>query len=84
MGKQTKGRRTKKVPAGNKSRPGGQASVGSKKRLLVVMIAIFVLFSGVAAKMGYIVFAQGEALQEKSAAAADQRRAGCAAAWIDR
>ncbi|MBT3319057.1 MAG: PASTA domain-containing protein [Clostridia bacterium] len=36
----------------------------SKKRLLFLMALIIVMFAGVAAKMAYIVFAQGEQLQE--------------------
>lgn len=38
----------------------------AKKRLLFLMTAIIVLFVALAAKMGYIVFAQGEFLQEKA------------------
>lgn len=38
----------------------------AKKRLLFLMTAIIVLFVALATKMGYIVFAQGEFLQEKA------------------
>ena len=38
----------------------------AKKRLLVLMTAVIVLFLGIAVKMGIIVFAQGEFLQEKA------------------
>ncbi len=38
----------------------------SKKRLLFLMCFIILMFAGVAAKMAYIVFAQGEQLQEKA------------------
>lgn len=38
----------------------------SKKRLLVLMTAVIVLFLGIAVKMAVIVFAQGDMLQEKA------------------
>lgn len=38
----------------------------AKKRLLVLMTAVIVLFLGIAVKMAIIVFAQGEFLQEKA------------------
>ncbi len=38
----------------------------SKKRLLFLMTAIIVLFAALSAKMGYIVFAQGDYLREKA------------------
>ncbi len=38
----------------------------SKKRLLVLMTAVIVLFLGIAVKMAIIVFAQGDFLQEKA------------------
>ncbi len=38
----------------------------AKKRLLVLMTAVVVLFLGIAVKMAIIVFAQGEFLQEKA------------------
>jgi len=38
----------------------------SKKRLLVLMTAVIVLFLGIAVKMGIIVFVQGGSLQEKA------------------
>ncbi len=41
-------------------------SLKAKKRLLFFMTAIIVLFVGLSVKMGIIVFAQGEFLQEKA------------------
>ena len=38
----------------------------SKKRLLLLMITVLVLFAGLTAKMAYVVFAQGEELQSKA------------------
>jgi stage V sporulation protein D (sporulation-specific penicillin-binding protein) len=38
----------------------------SKKRLLVLMTAVIVLFLGIAVKMGIIIFVQGESLQQKA------------------
>ena len=64
----------KKTKAGMKKNKAGQRKnarsaqlpKSAKKRLLFVMIAVFVLFGGIAVKMGYIVFAQGEQLQERA------------------
>lgn len=41
-------------------------TLGSKKRLLFVMVAVIVLFAALSVKMGYIVFAQGQELQKKA------------------
>ncbi len=38
----------------------------SKKRLLLLMVTVLVMFAGLSAKMAYVVFAQGEELQEKA------------------
>ena len=38
----------------------------AKKRLLFLMTAVIVLFTGLSLKLGIIVFAQGEYLQEKA------------------
>lgn len=61
IGKANNKKNIKKQSAG-----GSQTSLKSKKRLLFLMAVVVVLFTGLAVKMGIVIFVQGDMLREKA------------------